>query len=120
MNNLTTKQKKKLLLTLRKLESELKEQLQINKQATETVLLDQTAVGRVSRIDAMQQQSIAVSTRGKALLKLKKVQASLEAIESDNYGFCRQCDEAISFGRLNAQPQASLCLVCQDKADQHS
>ena len=120
MNSLTTKQKKKLLLTLHKLESELKEQLQISKQATETVQLDQTAVGRVSRIDAMQQQSMAVSTRGKALLKLKKVQASLETIESDNYGFCSQCNEAISFGRLNAQPQASLCLVCQDKADQHS
>jgi DnaK suppressor protein len=68
----------------------------------------------------MQQQSMAVSTRGKALLKLKKVQASLNAIESDDYGFCLQCDKAIPFGRLNAQPQASLCLGCQDKADQHS
>ena len=77
-------------------------------------------VGRVSRIDAMQQQSMAVSTRGKALLKLKKVQASLKAIESGDYGLCRQCDEAISFGRLNAQPQANLCLICQDKADRHS
>ena len=120
MDSLTTKQKKKLLLTLHKLESELKEQLQINKQATEAVQLDQTAVGRVSRIDAMQQQSMAVSTRGKALLKLKKVQASLKAIESGDYGLCRQCYEAISFGRLNAQPQANLCLICQDKADRHS
>ena len=120
MNYLTTTQKKKLLLALHKLDSELKEQLHINKQATEAVKLDQTAVGRVSRIDAIQQQSMAVSTRRKALLKLKKVQASLKAIKSGDYGFCRQCDEAISFGRLNAQPQASLCLVCQDKADQHS
>lgn len=120
MNSLNPKQQQELLLALQKLASELSEQLEINKQATEVVQLDQTMVGRVSRIDAMQQQSMAVSTREKARLKLKKVQVAMNAMESGDYGFCRQCDEFITFGRLNAQPDASLCLTCQDKADHQS
>jgi DnaK suppressor protein len=120
MDSLTPKQEKELLHALLKLANELKEQLEINKQATEVVQLDQTLVGRVSRIDALQQQSMAVSTREKARLKLKKVQHALNAMESGDYGYCRQCDEFISFGRLNAQPEASLCLPCQDNADQQS
>lgn len=105
---------------LRKLEKELREQLKISEESAEVVQLDQTLVGRVSRMDAMQQQSMAVSTRAKAKLKLQKVLAALNSIEADDYGYCRQCDEAIGFPRLSAQPEAILCLRCQDKADQQA
>ena len=80
--------------------------------------LDQTLVGRVSRMDAIQQQSMAVSMRQKAQLKLKKVQAALDKMAPDDYGYCRHGDEPIGFQRLTAQPEANLCLLCQDKADQ--
>ncbi|NKB34121.1 MAG: TraR/DksA family transcriptional regulator [Pseudomonadales bacterium] len=106
--------------TLLKLEKELQAQLQMNKESADVVQLDQTLVGRVSRIDAIQQQSMAVSTRQKAQFKLRKVKTALQAIAEDDYGYCRQCDEPIGFPRLNAQPEANLCLQCQDKADQQT
>ncbi len=98
-------------------EADLEEQMKISKSAADVVTLDQTTVGRVSRMDAMQQQSMAVSTREKTSLKLKRVQAALRAISTDIYGYCRQCDESIAYQRLLAQPEASLCLSCQEKTD---
>ena len=102
---------------LLRLRTELNEQLEISEQAAGVVTLDQTAVGRVSRMDAMQQQSMAKSTREKASSKLKKVQAALQAISDNDYGYCRKCDELIAFKRLQAQPEAQLCIHCQDKVD---
>lgn len=98
-------------------EANLEEQLNIGKAAADVVTLDQTTVGRVSRMDAIQQQSMAVSMREKASLKLQRVQAALRAITTDEYGYCRQCDERIAYPRLLAQPEAISCFTCQEKTD---
>lgn len=95
----------------------LADQINLSAEATGVVILDQTAVGRVSRIDAMQQQSMAISTKAKAVTKLKKVAEALIAIKNGDYGYCRRCDEPIASARLAAQPEANLCLLCQDKVD---
>jgi len=92
-------------------------QLEANSGAADTVTLDQSKVGRVSRMDAMQQQQMALSTRAKAKLRLQKVVAALNAIEQDEYGYCRRCDEDIGFPRLQAQPGTALCFNCQNHSD---
>ena len=97
---------------------QLEQQLQDAESATGVVTLDQTTVGRVSRVDAMQQQSMAVSTRRKAEVNLRKVTAALKRIDAKDYGYCSKCDQPIEFKRLEAQPQASHCLICQDQLDQ--
>ena len=99
------------------LQTELQEQLALGEAATGVVKLDQTSVGRLSRMDAMQQQNMAVSTQKKAALRLGKVRAALLAISENNYGYCRRCDELIAYPRLEAQPEAKLCLLCQDLVD---
>ena len=96
----------------------LTEQLAINKSAAEVVNLDQSMVGRVSRMDAMQQQGMAVSTRDKAARRLRRIELALAALDKNEYGLCSQCDEAISYPRLQAQPEARLCIDCQSRADQ--
>jgi DnaK suppressor protein len=102
---------------LLQLQTELEEQLTLGKAATGVVKLDQTSVGRLSRMDAMQQQNMAVSTQKKAAVRLGKVQAALLAIVEHDYGYCRRCDELIAYRRLLAQPEAKLCLLCQDLID---
>lgn len=118
MTSLSHKQKNTLKNALLFCQQDLNEQLVISEQAAEIVTLDQTAVGRVSRIDALQQQSMAISTRGKAKLKLQKIAVALNAIANEDYGYCKQCDEDIPFKRLEIQPEAALCIVCQSKTDQ--
>ena len=117
MDELTEEQAQQLHTALLTLKAQLEQQLQEAESASEPVQLDQTLLGRVSRMDAMQQQSVALSTREHANVTLKKVLAALHAYEVGEYGYCKRCDEPIGFGRLQAQPESNLCLQCQSKID---
>jgi DnaK suppressor protein len=80
---------------------------------TQTVTLDQQSVGRVSRIDAIQQQQMALASQQQARALLGSVEQALRRIDDGDYGHCEDCGEAIAFARLQAQPFASLCIDCQ-------
>ncbi len=95
------------------MQAELQLQLNQSLQNTEPVTLDQQSVGRVSRIDAIQQQQMALANHQQTAVLLKRVLAALQKIETDEFGFCLQCGEPIGFGRLQVQPFAPNCLDCQ-------
>ena len=97
--------------------AELEESLRASAGAAAPVVLDQSSVGRLSRMDAMQQQSMAKATRQKAQLRLTQCKAALSAFERDEYGLCRKCEEPIGYPRLTAKPEAPFCLSCQQGAD---
>ena len=118
LDQLKPKQKQELLSLLQSNKAKLEQQLLDSESATGVVTLDQSSVGRVSRVDAMQQQSMAVSTRTKAKTSLRKVLKALKRLDTEDFGYCGQCDEPIEFNRLKVQPQASHCLKCQDQLDQ--
>ena len=61
------------------------------------VQLDQQSVGRLSRIDAMQQQALMVA---------------LKRVETSDYGYCLNCDDAIGVGRLGIDPAVTLYEDC--------
>ena len=114
---LTAKQIKYLLEQLKLMAIELNAQVAESKQNAEPVTLDQQSVGRVSRIDAIQQQQMAVANREQSILLLKRVSAAMRRVESDEYGFCLHCAEPVGFARLQAQPFTPLCLDCQSAAE---
>lgn len=118
MDELTTEQLAQLKAALLASQASFEEQLQANKSASEAVTLDQTLVGRVSRMDAMQQQQMAISTRAQAEQQLQQIRLALAAMASGDYGFCRRCDESIGFARLQARPETPLCISCQNLIDQ--
>jgi len=117
MEKLSNQQLAAIRKRLLQLEKNLSQQMEINRDAASIVALDQTSVGRVSRMGAIQQQSIALSTRRKTSLRLKRVQDALRALADNGYGFCEQCNELIAFERLLARPEANLCISCQNHAD---
>ena len=82
---------------------------------TRPVTLDQQSVGRVSRIDAIQQQQMAIASQTQTSRMLRSIEAALRRIEEGEYGDCRQCGEPILFARLQIQPEASLCVTCQSE-----
>ena len=114
---LTTSQIEVLGAELEKLERELKSQLEANAGSAKPVLLDQTAVGRLSRVDSMQSQAMANAARQAMMNRLKQCNAALQAVERGEYGSCRICEEPIGVKRLTAKPEAPLCLRCQSRAD---
>ena len=96
---------------------ELQAQLNLGNDAIRPVALDQQSIGRVSRIDAIQQQQMALASREQAEQQLKRVELALQRIEAGEYGFCQSCHEPILFARLQAQPFASLCIGCQSASE---
>lgn len=99
------------LLTLREA---LSGQLQRLGEDSKPVQLDQQMVGRLSRMDAMQQQQMASASASHSKAYLNRVNLALQAIEEGDYGYCRQCDEAIAWLRLKARPDSPLCVACQE------
>ncbi len=82
--------------------------------STATVVLDQSSVGRLSRMDALQQQAMAQSTRQRTELALRRIEAALRRCDEGSYGDCMECDEPIDPRRLELDPAAPLCIACAE------
>jgi len=108
----------KLAGHLKTMQTELQLQLDRTREDTQPVTLDQQSVGRVSRIDAIQQQQMALASREQSSLLLKQVSVALRRVECGEYGFCQQCGEPVGFARLEAQPHTPNCLECQSAIEQ--
>jgi DnaK suppressor protein len=96
---------------------DLKNSLQMAQSSTETVELDQASVGRVSRGDALQAQSMAVETSRLKQQQLRKISMALSLIESGDYGYCSICDQEIDPRRLEVDPAAMMCVPCASKQE---
>jgi len=87
-------------------------------QAEQTVELDQSRVGRLSRMDAMQAQAMSKETGRLRRQKLLQIEAALQRIKNDEYGYCGECGEEIAAGRLDADPTAVFCIQCASALEQ--
>jgi DnaK suppressor protein len=104
-----TENYKKRLLELGK---ELLKAQETGDEAEKTVELDQTRVGRLSRMDAMRAQAMSVETGRRRRHKLLQIAAALRRIEDDDFGYCQDCGEKIAPARLNIDPTVQLCISC--------
>jgi DnaK suppressor protein len=100
---------KDLLLSLK--QALLKAQ-ETGDQAEQTVELDQTRVGRLSRMDAMQAQAMSKETGRRRRQKLLQIDVALKRIEKNDFGYCQECGEDIAPARLEADPTVLLCISC--------
>ena len=76
------------------------------------VELDQQSVGRLSRMDAMQQQAMANAQSRRRAGRLKAIKAALARMDAGEYGWCEDCGEDIPLGRLDLDPCAVRCVGC--------
>ncbi len=99
----------KILLTLR---AELRQLLADSCDGARPVSLD-APIGRLSRMDALQQQSMVQANRRTAQTRLAHIEAALRRHADGEYGLCASCEEEIGYARLKARPEAPLCISCQ-------
>lgn len=85
-----------------------------SRETSETVALDQSKVGRLSRMDAMQAQQMAQETVRRRALQLQKIENALRRIEAGDYGYCYICGDPIGTARLNFDPACTRCVGCTD------
>ena len=88
------------------------------KQHTETVELDQTKMGRLSRMDALQKQAMSQENQRRRLRELARIHLALKRIDQDDFGFCEECGDNIAPARLNINPTATLCITCAEEQEQ--
>lgn len=86
--------------------------------ASAIVELDQSKVGRLSRMDAMQGQAMAQASKVRHEKRLRLIDAAIARVESGDYGYCQHCEEPIDVARLEFDPTALLCIDCARKAEQ--
>lgn len=88
--------------------------------STEVVELDQSMVGRLSRMDAMQHQEMAKAQRRRAQKRLLRVEYCLQlfAQNDEAFGTCGDCLEPIPWARLSALPDAELCVPCLNERNE--
>ncbi len=87
------------------------------KQAVETVELDQSRVGRLSRMDALQAQAMSVEGQRRRGVAVKQITAALMRLREGDYGYCLECGEVIAIERLRVDPSTPLCIGCASKAE---
>ena len=100
---------------LEHMESELREAVENKTESTAPVQLD-TAIGRLSRMDAIQSQQMALGLKARQQQALTRVRNALQSMGTGAYGQCRRCKGAIAIERLEAQPDAVLCVKCAEQA----
>ncbi len=76
------------------------------------VELDQARLGRLSRMDALQGQAMALETERRRVVEIKRIDAALARIDDGSYGDCLACGEEIAPERLASDPTAPLCIGC--------
>lgn len=97
------------LLALRE---ELLSLTETRQQTAATVALDQSSVGRLSRMDALQQQAIALDSQRRAGRSLVQIDDALVRCRQGRYGLCLDCQEPIAKARLEFDPTSLRCINC--------
>ena len=81
-------------------------------EAAKPVELDQSRVGRLSRIDALQNQEMAKETDRRRQAELQRIEAAFKRIEDGEFGECASCGEDIAIKRLQLDPAVAVCIGC--------
>lgn len=73
------------------------------------------AIGRLSRVDAMQAQQVSLAVHRRAQQRLQRVEHALKLIDEGRYGSCTTCGEDIDTARLDVSPDTFVCVPCLDR-----
>lgn len=112
MTDLAQPQIEELRADLRALAAELRDQIESAREGARPVDLDEP-IGRLSRMDAIQQQNMLQANRRSAQQRLAQVETAARRIDQEQYGECVACGEEVGFARLKARPETPFCVACQ-------
>ncbi len=87
------------------------------KEDSSPVELDQARIGRLSRMDAMQQKAMSQASDRLMDMEQQRIKTALKRIESEEFGYCILCDEDIAIKRLEFDPSLLMCISCAQEAE---
>ena len=89
----------------------LSQQLPLLKESAKPVAPD-NALGRLTRMDAMQSQQIGKNAMQKVTAQITSIDHALGRMDQPDFGLCAECGTSIPLGRLQAMPGARHCVNC--------
>ena len=96
---------------------EVEELSEVTEEARQPVELDQTAVGRLSRMDALQSQAMQLETERRRNVEKLRIDSALQRINEGEFGYCVSCGNGIESKRLNNDPTAPTCFDCAEMSE---
>jgi len=99
-----------MIETIAKLENEIKELQELTKP-----IPPENAIGRVSRMDAINNRSVNEAALRTSEAKLQKLFRAQERLEEDSYGLCCKCGKDINPMRLMLLPESNFCVQCASR-----
>lgn len=106
---MTQQRWEKILITLRE---ELEALDTASSDGRDPVELDQARVGRLSRMDALQGQAMNNAIAARRKQKLLAIDAALERLQDEEFGYCIKCGDEIALKRLELDPTVAMCREC--------
>ncbi len=91
---------------------QISEENALGQQGQAVVTLDQQSVGRLSRMDALQNQAMAKAQQVRRDQQSKRLRAALQRIEAGEFGYCTDCGDEIDPSRLELNPAVTICISC--------
>jgi len=105
---------KKRLLEMRE---EVEELSEVTEEARQPVELDQTMVGRLSRMDALQTQAMQLETERRRSIEIQRIDAALKRMDEGEFGYCVSCGINIEPKRLDNDPTTPTCFDCAEMSE---
>lgn len=84
----------------------------LGREGQQVVELDQQAIGRLSRMDALQNQAMANAQAARRADERRRIRAALTRIDDGEYGYCTECGEPLDPARLRVDPALPRCAAC--------
>jgi DnaK suppressor protein len=112
-NIMNINNKETLKAHIRKKISHLKDGIQ-SFQALSGPVAPDNAIGRLTRMEAINSKSINEAALKKAEQTLLRMERALAMIDAPDFGLCRECEEPIPFERIMIVPESDLCVQCAE------
>jgi DnaK suppressor protein len=111
-DELTADQQALLRAELERILARLEQSMKVTQETLRPAPLDQTSVGRLSRMDTLQNQGLTRNLQEREQRKLGAVVSALARLDRGEYGRCTDCGAAIGFERLMVFPETPTCQSC--------
>ncbi len=96
---------------------EVEELSEVTEEARQPVELDQTMVGRLSRMDALQTQAMQLETERRRTVEIQRIDAALKRMDEGEFGYCVSCGVGIETKRLENDPTTPTCFDCAELSE---
>ena len=112
MSDLSVTQLDELRAELERQIRRLERSMKTTDEAAKPVELDQTAVGRLSRMEALQNQHLTKNLQEREAIRYAQLHDALKRMDVGTYGRCTSCEAEIEFDRLLVYPETPVCAGC--------